>query len=253
MSKKTNTKPKAKTGAKTNVARQDNKNAPKAKKTPATPIVEEVIEAAVVTEDSEMSALVAELDEDAIDVSVLDASEIETVTPIDREEVYAGMESELSVGDTEVEGVAPKSKAKTKKATTKTASDVTAAPRRTIDVERLKAIVGDDEAARLITDAAKLPVKVRDKAVNAVASITSGGTMSGYTKYAIELLRASPDNEVSSKGMIEMFLTRGYKQGTASAQAQQQMVLLDHLGFAKRTGRTIKLVADAPLLTAMAA
>lgn len=205
-------------------------------------------------EDADMEALLAKMDEDAIDASLLASEDIETVAPINAEEVYASMTSELTVAEPTDEPAkvrAPRGrKPKEKRETVKSGES---APKRAIDPARLAAIVGESEAERLIAGAVTLPIKVRDKAVNAVAAITNGGRMSGYTQLAIEHLRKAEDNVSTSTGIVGMYRERGYSPGTAAAQAQQQMVLLDYLGIAKREGRSIRLNVSNPLTVAVVA
>lgn len=264
-----NTKKKTGTTKNAGALKADNRNAPRTKKAAETkPVIEEVeimaeveaTEVAAVEEtpvddaDLEMETLLAKMDEEAIDASLLDAEEVETVATVKAEDVYAKMESELSVADPEdVAAVKASKAAKPAKQKRETVKAGESAPKRTVDPERLAQIVGEEEAQRLITGSAKLPVKVRDKAINALAAVTSGATLSGYTKYAIEHLQKAPENETTSKGIIEMLAGRGYTPGTASAQGQQQMVLLDYLGVAKRDGRTLRLNTKHPLMEALAA
>jgi len=203
-------------------------------------------------EDAEMEALLAGMDEEAIVASIADAEDIETVEPIDAEAVYATMSSELTVAEPTDEGATPR-KSKGSKAKRETVKAGESAPRRAIDPVRLADIVGEDEAARLLRTATALPVKIRDKAVNAVAAITNGTQMSTYTKMAIDHLRKAEDNSSTSAGIVGMYRERGYSPGTAAAQAQQQMVLLDYLGVAKREGRGIRLNVSSPLTQAIAA
>lgn len=205
-------------------------------------------------EDAEMEALLSKMDEDAIDASLLASEDIETITPINAEEVYASMTSELTVAEpTDEEAKPRKSAGRKPKEKRETVKSGESAPKRAIDPHRLASIVGEAEAARLIAGASALPVKVRDKAVNAVAAITNGVRMSGYTQLAIEHLRKAEDNVSTATGIVGMFRDRGYSPGTAAAQAQQQMVLLDYLGIAKREGRSIRLNTSNPLTVAVAA
>lgn len=248
MSKpKKNTKPAAKTAA---TAKADNRNAPP-KRSKVKPVIE-TAETVEVSGDTDMEALLAEMDEQAIDASLLEAEDIETVTPVNAEEVYASMTSELTVAEPTDEEAKPR-KSRGPKAKRETVKSGESAPKRAIDPARLAAIVGETEAQRLIAGAVTLPVKVRDKAVNAVAAITNGVRMSGYTQLAIEHLRKAEDNVSTSTGIVGMYRERGYSPGTAAAQAQQQMVLLDYLGIAKREGRSIRLNVSNPLTVAVAA
>lgn len=245
------------------VVRADNSKAPKGKssKKPAAEVA--VVDADIIDAAAAMSEdeILASLDSAAIETSEATAEEVETVTPINVEEVYATMKSDLPISDEadveatgrKTEGKAEgktKGKAKAKRETVKAGES---APRRAIDPERLAAIVGEEEANRLIVESGALPVKIRDKATNAISAILNGTRVSGYTEKAINHLRAAPENSATSKDIIGMYRENRYSPGTAAAQAQQQMVLLNYLGVAKRDGRTLKLVTDSPLLTAIAA
>jgi len=111
----------------------------------------------------------------------------------------------------------------------------------TIDSERNAAI--DDYLTGELDVLAK---KVKEKAINAFQSACGQASLSVFTQIAIDLLK---DKGVLTGADIKnRYLARPYSPGTASAQSSQLMQLLPVLGIAKRSGNTLELNTDSPLL-----
>jgi hypothetical protein len=111
----------------------------------------------------------------------------------------------------------------------------------TIDSERNAAI--DDYLTGELDVLAK---KVKEKAINAFQSACGQASLSVFTQIAIDLLK---DKGVLTGADIKnRYLARPYSPGTASAQSSQLMQLLPVLGIAKRSGNTLELNTDSPML-----
>jgi hypothetical protein len=115
-----------------------------------------------------------------------------------------------------------------------------------IDSERNAAI--DDYLTGELDVLAK---KVKEKAINAFQSACGQSSLSVFTQIAIDLLK---DKGVLTGADIKnRYLARPYSPGTASAQSSQLMQLLPVLGIAKRSGNTLELNVDSPLLALLSA
>lgn len=116
--------------------------------------------------------------------------------------------------------------------------------KRELVASEVKTVFGSSKIIGKIDD---LPVKIQSKARNAIAAMTSGVRLSGYTRYAAEALLAAENQTMTGTQLRDILTARGYTPGTASAQAQQQMTLLPFLGVAQRDGKAIK-IADTELM-----
>lgn len=167
------------------------------------------------------------------------------------------------------DGTTPAAKTKAKKE--KAEGDAPAAPRIKVapgstPAQVLAAHLGSKEAVndacRLVvgdkaTDAQaesvggvinKLAKKVAEKAVNLLRHKSSPDNVQVYTRIAMEKL--VKDGELTSKGLVEHYLGRKYKDGTARAQANQIMQLFPALKVADKTGSTMTLNDDSVIVQA---
>lgn len=184
------------------------------------------------TEDDD---ILAALDDEATSTADDILADIEAAETVDKDAIYEEQESTLSVDDTDKKDDAPKAKRKSKSANGEAKAP---RPKREINMTKLAEIYPDGNA--MVTSIETLPKKVQDKARNALLAMTTGIRLSQYTGYAIDALNNSGGTVEVGK-LREILEDRGYKRGTASAQAQQQMTLLPYLGVAERNGRMLTL------------
>lgn len=95
-----------------------------------------------------------------------------------------------------------------------------------------------------------LPKKVGEKAVNLIAHLAGGASLSCYTQIALDMLLAN--GRLTSKELVERYMARPYSEGTSRSQCGQIMQLLPAMGIAERinTG-TLELVKDSPVAAAL--
>lgn len=91
--------------------------------------------------------------------------------------------------------------------------------------------------------------KVQEKFENALAQLSAGKTPSVYVTYGWQLLRAN--GGMTSAELVACFTARGYKLGTARAQAQQVMTLLPALLMVKQDGKKLVINPDSRLAEIM--
>lgn len=85
--------------------------------------------------------------------------------------------------------------------------------------------------------------KVAEKAQNLIAHIETGKKLSGFTVTALGLLKEN--GEIKTKALIDAFVSEGKTEGTARAQAQQQMALFRTMGIAEPDGDNTRLLKQA--------
>ena len=240
---KTNTKTKAKpTAAKTNSVKPTAKRPAAARQKPMPKPVPSA------EDDMSLDALIAEeMAAEAADTSgALIVSE-DADNTVNKGEVYADQKSKLGVNSTDDKAPA---KAKTKVAKTREAgSEASGRTRRTINADDLKAFF--DNPADKLAQIDTLPKKIQDKARNVLSAISGSGTVSTYTKQAVKALTAAENGTMTAKDLKAHLLSCGYSDGTAAAQAQQQMVLLSYLGVAARDKSILTLVPASPVTKAI--
>jgi len=98
--------------------------------------------------------------------------------------------------------------------------------------------------------------KVREKVTNAFAHVARGAKLTNYTEIAIKIMASAAELgvNVTSKQLVAAYKAKGYKQGTADAQAGQMMPLFEALGIATRPERgVLKPNENSVMLDAMAA
>ncbi|MCR9222879.1 MAG: hypothetical protein NXH70_02320 [Hyphomonas sp.] len=185
------------------------------------------------TPSTEDDDILAALDDEATATADEILANIETAETVDKTAIYEEQESTLSVDDTANKGDAPKAKRKRKVAE----GEKQPRAKREINMTKLAEIY--DDGNKMVKGIDTLPKKVQDKARNAFMAMTAGVRLSQYTGYAVEALKASENGTIEVANVRELLVKRGYKDGTASAQAQQQMALLPFLGVAERSGRML--------------
>lgn len=190
--------------------------------------------------DAETDAILAAMDAQADAAAEDFMGDAAPVEKIDKEAVYAEQDSELSVDNTETPAEAPKSSRKKKSP----AAAKSVRKPRVIMASSLSKVYDEPEA--VIANIDNLPKKVQDKARNAMMAMAGDTRLSQYTKYALDALTASEDGTIEVADIRSLLINRGYKDGTASAQAQQQMVLLPFLGVASRTGSKLTAIGGKP-------
>lgn len=213
-----------------------------------------------VEEESELVAVEAqEFDEDSALIDVVDDLETaEELAESYNEQSDALIEADLEAAapSTDAGIKAPKVKRARASVAGMKPSDVVRAKSpnyRESLIARPEWATMDDDARNAQVDALvnlfdAMPKKVGEKAVNVTQHLTSGATLSVYTKIAVDFL--AEKGEVTLKEMIAHFETgnrRPYSHGTASAQSSQMMALLPAIGVALRNGSTLTYVADSPI------
>lgn len=90
--------------------------------------------------------------------------------------------------------------------------------------------------------------KVGEKAENVIQAVEHGKKLSRYTSDAIKKL--SRDGRVTSKALVDEFLSLNLSDGTARAQSQQMTALFKMLGIASPDPANAKelVIADAALV-----
>lgn len=184
------------------------------------------------TEDDD---ILAALDDEAGATADDILADIEAAETVDKDALYAEQESSLAVDDTSKK-TAPKAKRKRKTAD----GEKQVRAKREINMTKLAEIYTDPNAK--VAEIDNLPKKVQDKARNALMAMTVGVRLSQYTGYAVNALKLS-GGAIEVGAIRDILAKRGYSQGTASAQAQQQMALLPFLGVAEREGRVLSIKA----------
>lgn len=233
---------KPKTTAKTTkptaaVAKAQDKNtpAPRASKPKAEETVDDMadLEALIAGEEE----IIKKFDDDT-DGALIVSDAVEAT--VNKDEIYAKQKSDEAKG---------KSTRKTRAA--KASGDTPKAPRasRTLTAAMLSDFHADPQA--LLDSIDQLPKKVQDKARNALHAAVNGGNASVYTQKAIDMMKNATGGVITSKDLKSRLEQDGYTSGTAAAQAQQQMVLLDFLGIAKRNRNELALVTNSPVLKAL--
>jgi hypothetical protein len=197
---------------------------------------------------SEDDDILAALDDEATNTADDILADIASAETIDKSDIYESQESKLSVDDTATKSSPPKKTKRKRKAADGTEKEIRA--RREIDMTKLAEIYQD--APKMVESITGLPKKVQDKAKNAMLAMTTGARLSQYTGYAVEALKIAEGGTIEVGTLRSILENRGYKQGTANAQAQQQMALLPFLGVAERNGRLLTL-KEGDAFTALAA
>jgi hypothetical protein len=98
----------------------------------------------------------------------------------------------------------------------------------------------------LTVDLDNLAKKVKEKAINAFQSASGQASLSVFTQIAIDLLKDK--GSITGADIKNRYLARPYSPGTASAQSSQLMQLLSVLQIATRSGNTLDINEDSPLL-----
>lgn len=88
-------------------------------------------------------------------------------------------------------------------------------------------------------------VKIAEKFDNLFTQLAAGRTPSTYVMQAFKLL--DEKKTVSSADLIANYRAAGLGDGTARSQTGQIMVLLDVVGIATRTGKTLTLLANSKI------
>lgn len=110
-----------------------------------------------------------------------------------------------------------------------------------------------DEAgiATLIADVPQK--KVREKVLQTLNAVISGGKLSVYTAIALELLKTAyhSGEPLTAEQIAKAYEEKGYKSGTVAAQKGQMLVVFSALGMAKRSGSTLTPNPNSVLLDAL--
>jgi len=198
-----------------------------------------------IKKQNEDDDILAALDEESTATADAILADIDAPETVDKSAIYEEQESSLTVDDTEKTKPAKKTKRVRKTAD----GEQVLRAKREVDMAKLGEIYEDPIAK--INEIESLPMKVRDKARNAFLAMTTSSRLSQYTGYAVAALNTAHDGVIEVGTLRNILESRGYKQGTANAQAQQQMALLPFLGIAERNGRLLTKV-DGDAFTALA-
>lgn len=92
-----------------------------------------------------------------------------------------------------------------------------------------------------------LPKKVGEKVINVLQHLSSGVTISCFTRMALDLLKSK--GTISTKDIRDAYLKRPYSAGTSNAQSSQMMAVLPFLGIATKSGNTLTIDQDSALIS----
>jgi hypothetical protein len=242
---KTNTQVKAPANIKTPAIAQNKPNRP-------TPAKTKTITKPVLVDDGSLADLLADdVTPVAVEVvsdttgALITSADVET--HVNKDEAYANQKNTLSVTGTKVKGKA-KSTGRVTKAREAGAAGV-GRSRKVMLASDIAAFY-DDPAAKIAAISA-LPIKIQDKARNALLAMSGNARASTYTRQAIEALTSAPDNTMTAKELKAFFVGCKYSDGTSAAQAQQQMVLLNFIGAAARDKSSLKLLVPSTITDAI--
>ena len=236
--KKTTPAKTSKPKASTVKAQNKNTPAPRASKPKKEETVDDMAELeALLAADNDLAETESKTEDD--DSGALIVGEA-VKADVNKDEIYAKQKADKAKGKTS-----------SRKARAKPTGD---APKRTRASRTLTAAMLTslhDDPQTMLDNIENLPKKVRDKARNALHAAANGGHASVYTQKAIKMMQSATGGVVTSKDLKAQFEQDGYSSGTASAQAQQQMVLLDFLGIAKRNRNELVLNGSSKVLKAL--
>ena len=92
----------------------------------------------------------------------------------------------------------------------------------------------------------RVPKKVGEKIINILSHVRNSTVpLSRYTRIALDHLKA--EQTISTSSLRNVYLDRGYKIGTAGAQASQMMGLFFELRIADRKGKALVMRTDSIL------